>query len=167
MLPQKEFNVFRVYTSDTLVENAGSFGGSWNKKTITNKYEWFTENYKFPLLVLEQSQYNLNGTDYEKTTKVYLNNNYNQIVNTNYLTNKGNWSIYPNPCVNQLYVQKSTNEITFQIQIFSSEGILVQSNFLSPKENIIQLSDFKSGLYFITFTNEITKEPTTLKFIKL
>ena len=70
--------------------------------------------------------------------------------------------VFPNPAQDALYITSATT-IT-RIQLFDSCGRLIFSAFTSSDKNIINLSNFSKGLYFIRIESD--KSSRITKFSK-
>jgi hypothetical protein len=67
-------------------------------------------------------------------------------------------SIFPNPATSEIVISNSKNK-EFQIKICDIQGQLIESTFneLSNKRYEVDLSRFRSGIYFISIIDSVTK----------
>lgn len=92
---------------------------------------------------------------------VYDNNTALAVSNVNY---GGEFSVYPNPATNNIYIDhKATNE-PVQVAIYSVSGQLVKQATLSTGERAINVQDLTNGMYYIQLSNKEIN--ATQKFIK-
>lgn len=72
--------------------------------------------------------------------------------------------VYPNPAVNNIYVDYSNTNTPVQAAIYSVSGKLVKVAMLGNTHSAIDVQDLSSGMYYIQLNNEDIN--TTKKFIK-
>jgi hypothetical protein len=77
--------------------------------------------------------------------------------------NTNNFQIYPNPVSESLTIKSNMNEKS-HLSIYNSLGSLCQETVLKENETVINISNLKSGVYFIKI--ETTKGTINKKFIK-
>ena len=70
--------------------------------------------------------------------------------------NKVGISVYPNPFVNSLIIDKGENK-ELEIEIIYSTGKLVLSETITKQESSIDMSKYVSGIYFVTLKNKQDK----------
>lgn len=90
-------------------------------------------------------------------------NQWNSMTGINEQTFKANFSISPNPAIESLKISFPDNPEKQFVQIFNTIGVLVKEVELS-KSDQINISNFKSGFYFICLKDNHFQ---TLRFIKL
>jgi hypothetical protein len=96
--------------------------------------------------------------DNSRTVK-YRSGTYNQLALGIHEVEAVNFSIYPNPTIDELYITASNN-INFSLNIFNSVGEKVYSS-QGTSNMKLQTSNFAKGAYFIqinTGQNLITKK---------
>jgi FtsP/CotA-like multicopper oxidase with cupredoxin domain len=78
-----------------------------------------------------------------------------------------NYSLYPNPATNRLFVRLADpNAAVYYVKIVNSIG---RTLYMLPKPELdkgIDISNFAAGVYFMQLTDEKTKQVTTQKFVK-
>lgn len=72
--------------------------------------------------------------------------------------------IYPNPSSGKFYIRTSESKQKQAVKLLNGLGEKVYEGFLETNETLIDLSDFNSGIYFISIVTE--KGIYTSKFIK-
>lgn len=70
------------------------------------------------------------------------------------------WDVYPNPSNGQ--VRWHTDEIR-QVELYQLNGVLLKQQSVQSSENVLDLSDFADGLYFLRLSNE--KKTVTKKIL--
>ena len=73
------------------------------------------------------------------------------------ISNKKMMSLYPNPVTNELFINTSVKEFTYQITDINGRKIRKGTSLSS---NSIKVSDLSAGIYLITFNGQV------LKFVK-
>ena len=67
----------------------------------------------------------------------------------------GDFSLYPNPVRDgKLYVRSKSDQILTGIEIFNLQGMIVHSRFSHSSEIEMDVSSFKSGIYFVRVKTE-------------
>ncbi|MFT4942965.1 MAG: lysyl endopeptidase [Flavobacteriales bacterium] len=75
-------------------------------------------------------------------------------------------SLYPNPADNEITLSLgNTNDIS-SYRIYNTFGQLLQEGFVEANKEVIRVSEYITGIYFITVKNTVTNIESTLKFIK-
>jgi hypothetical protein len=76
-----------------------------------------------------------------------------------------NRSIYPNPCIDNLNINLSSEEIEgSKISIIDLQGRIIISREISENNTIINISELPSGIYFVKFEN--LKKTEFLRIVK-
>ncbi len=97
----------------------------------------------------------------------FKNNNLLIFENTGsyncYYTNVGineteiqQYSVYPNPVSDNLYIKSSQNK-DFYLQIFDIDGRLVFNQNLIEQNNTVSISNFNRGIYYVVIYNKTNK----------
>jgi len=77
-------------------------------------------------------------------------------------------TVYPNPATQYITLEFKNGAASFvprTIQIFSSDGKMIsQKNITDPKE-MLQVSNYPSGIYYLKVIEPVTKNIQTIKFI--
>ena len=67
----------------------------------------------------------------------------------------GDFSLYPNPVRDgKLYVRSKSDQILTGIEIFNLQGMIVHSRYSHSSEIEMDVSSFKSGIYFVRVKTE-------------
>lgn len=75
---------------------------------------------------------------------------------------KSQYTIYPNPCKNFLFLNKVEQTNNFNIEVYDLTGrIILKENLRSNK---IDVSKLQKGYYILKINS--SEEPSTIKFIK-
>jgi lysyl endopeptidase len=75
-------------------------------------------------------------------------------------------SLYPNPANSEITLSLgNTNDIS-SYRIYNTFGQLLQEGFVEANKKVIRVSEYITGIYFITVKNTVTNIESTLKFIK-
>lgn len=75
-------------------------------------------------------------------------------------TYKNVFSVWPNPCKGTCYFSTQKKEMA-QIQLFSSDGKLIETYPINPTDNNINISDLLPGFYLLNYTSakcSVTKQ---------
>ncbi|MEO6556251.1 MAG: T9SS type A sorting domain-containing protein [Ferruginibacter sp.] len=64
---------------------------------------------------------------------------------------KKNFSLYPNPAYEKLYVKNLTYDVSYSI--FNSMGAIARTGILTKQSNVINISSFENGLYLFSINN--------------
>lgn len=75
-----------------------------------------------------------------------------------------NLSIYPNPTINNLYINKTFNQ-SVEATIYNLTGKQLQTQTLETSSSTIDVKALKKGLYFVVFESE-SGQRVSKKFIK-
>ncbi|MBN2682468.1 MAG: T9SS type A sorting domain-containing protein, partial [Bacteroidales bacterium] len=88
------------------------------------------------------------------------------VTKTNLLLYKDKILLYPNPTNNQINIEFAT-QLVGSINFYDLTGKKVISTSISGEnKKIINVSELKSGMYFLEIVNKNTNENTTYKIIK-
>jgi hypothetical protein len=75
-------------------------------------------------------------------------------------------SLYPNPANNEITLSiGNTNDIS-SYRVYNTFGQLLQEGTLQANKEVISVSQYTVGIYFIVVNNTATSVETTLRFIK-
>ncbi|MBK8488735.1 MAG: T9SS type A sorting domain-containing protein [Bacteroidetes bacterium] len=100
--------------------------------------------------------------------KIYLEvyfKDYGVFIKDNKLNNK-NLTIYPNPSINQLQIQ-SELLVAIQTNIYNFYGQLIDTILIKPGKQVFDISNFPSGIYYLSIAEDNSNKSFTYKFIKL
>ncbi len=86
-------------------------------------------------------------------------------VGVNNFCKENNWMIYPNPTVDNLYIQSENIILNAQLQLFDIYGKLIQEQSLTDMQSLVNMSHLASGIYVLK-VKENGKTLTTRKVIK-
>ncbi len=96
----------------------------------------------------------------------------NHVVRSNYLNSVlagiedseiAQYSVYPNPTENEIFIESSFNQ-NYQISITNSQGQLLKQKSLSGTKNMIDVSEYSAGIYFVKIQTESGVQ--ILRFVK-
>jgi hypothetical protein len=76
-------------------------------------------------------------------------------------------ALYPNPANNEITISLgNTNDIS-SFSVFNTSGQLLENGILEANNNVITVSNYRAGIYFVVIQDTATQIESTLKFIKL
>jgi hypothetical protein len=75
------------------------------------------------------------------------------------------FSIYPNPTTDLLYIKNGNNDLKFKYQLFDISGKLIFTSFTSVQEDQINMTSYQAGTYILVIQsdNNLTKSFKILK----
>ncbi len=144
---------FCTYYSDNqeYIEIGNYYNGFYiNNYELIINYDWETIN-AIPFLVFTDSQNN----------KLYYSAENLSTPDFEIL----NFSIYPNPVQDQLFIRLEDISTAVDIKIYDLQGRVIQSFQANQKEIPLDVSNYHPGMYFIKLTNS-SNQQKTMKFIK-
>ncbi len=171
--PEVKFNFLDPLPSGVTVD-AGSLGliviaSAWNPGVEVPAKCYFNVTTAIPAnyllhFILESTNLtpaNVDTCMFADTFMVNLNPQSVSVININ----ENNFSIYPNPATNEITVY--SNQLTEnQIIITNIYGQIIYSSTLIHQSELIYLSAFTSGIYFISINNAEGKNLLNRKLIK-
>jgi len=87
---------------------------------------------------------------------------YQGIISVSDFQISNSFRIYPNPTINVIHILGGFNNRTYQI--ISSTGVIIKKG--KVKENIIDVSDLKMGIYYLKITEKESQMERAIKLIK-
>lgn len=81
------------------------------------------------------------------------------------ISRQDNFSIYPNPAKNTIYLKDDKKSGISSFRIFNSAGQLVKQDEENTNSNI-DVSALSKGVYYLQVTDKETLKPKNIKFIK-
>ena len=75
-------------------------------------------------------------------------------------------SVYPNPCVNTLFV-RNISQAPLNLMIYDASGKLLNALTSSITTVALNMSAYPSGVYFIRIQNKLNDKSTTRKVVKI
>lgn len=79
-----------------------------------------------------------------------------------------NFSMYPNPVIDNLVIDFSTGSGDHQIEIFDMRGKLLRTEFVPANQSQYNFSfgEFENGVYLLTIINSKTQTQSSYRIIK-
>jgi len=75
-------------------------------------------------------------------------------------------SLYPNPANSEITLSiENTNDIS-SYRVYNTLGQLLQTGTLQANKEVISVSKYTIGVYFIVVKNTVTSMESTLRFVK-
>ena len=81
------------------------------------------------------------------------------------ISNSSNIHVYPNPADKKLVIELPVLSQNTQVNIYNNEGKLMLSQKLTNKTSIVDISNFKAGIYLIRALSD-NGDVSTVKIIK-
>ncbi|MDD3876799.1 MAG: T9SS type A sorting domain-containing protein [Bacteroidales bacterium] len=142
-----------------------AFGVSQGQATITNRYIFWRENARYPLLMI-----NFGSNNFTTPTSIFYDGEalYDPNNSITDIIQNSDFDLYPNPCTGNFTIQLNNNEIQMphQINIFNILGQEVYSQEISIISNgtcHLNVDNLKSGTYFVEVLSDF--KSTTSKLI--
>ena len=77
-----------------------------------------------------------------------------------------NISLYPNPANNEIILSIGNTNDNSSYSLYNTFGQLLQQGIVSQNKEVISVSEYTTGIYFIVVKNTTTSIESTLRFIK-
>ena len=77
-----------------------------------------------------------------------------------------NISLYPNPANNEITLSIGNTNDNSSYSLYNTFGQLLQQGIVSQNKEVISVSEYTTGIYFIVVKNTTTNIESTLRFIK-
>ena len=170
LLKDANFKVMQVNGNNSLVQE-------WQIpiNTLKQTAKFDAKNFRFEVQIC-----NNNGTG--RIGQLYWNSNaddqWNKIKNQGYAqfdivsaindlyTKEAEINIYPNPFIQYLNISNTDFSTKDYIKILNLEGKIVREIILTNSQNNLNLSDLKTGTYFIYYLNKNSEILQSSKIIK-
>jgi len=113
-------------------------------------------------------------TETESTGNYYLTQGFQQpsivvvsvVSNTSSAPTQSSVSVYPNPVLSSIYVQRDGN-VQLQIQLMDMNGKLILNKMLAQSENQLDLSVLANGMYLLKVYDAQNQFIQSLKIEKI
>ncbi|MCX6231315.1 MAG: T9SS type A sorting domain-containing protein [Bacteroidetes bacterium] len=144
---------FYMYGSEADPALLNAFGLSQNQTTITNRFMFWRENARYPLLLL-----NFGSDNFSKISSVFYDGTAQFDPSSVDMINQNNdINIYPNPNNGVFYLQISNKNDAFDIKIYNLLGqIVFAKSYNSAYNDIIELdvAFLKKGSYIVRYNSK-------------
>ena len=77
-----------------------------------------------------------------------------------------NITLYPNPATNEITLSIGNTNDSSSYSLYNTFGQLLDQGVVSQNKEVISVSEFSTGIYFIVVKNTVTNIESTLRFIK-
>lgn len=139
-----------IQSRDSTYINSLGSGFAFDNNQV--EYKWLSIDEKIPVLEIIGNEIGNNFIPTSIRFRDQQSRNNNTSVYSNYTTNEV--LIYPNPTKG--FIQINCNLTNADISLLNSEGKVVFSKTLKTNSEIIDLKNYKAGLYFLKIVDSIT-----------
>ena len=77
-----------------------------------------------------------------------------------------NITLYPNPANNEITLSIGNTNDSSSYSLYNTFGQLLEQGVVSQNKEVISVSGYTTGIYFIVVKNTVTSIESTLRFIK-
>ena len=75
-------------------------------------------------------------------------------------------ALYPNPANSEITLSTSNTINSASYSLYNTFGQLLEQGVISNNKQVISVSEYSTGIYFIVVKNTVTNIESTLRFIK-
>ena len=146
------FYIFSQSFSPAVIGSSGTFATSASGSMTWTIGEVMTETYS------SAGNFFTQGFHQPDTTTLTIVNDFNS----------SSLSIFPNPVLNNLYIDFSNTSENYFIELFDMQGKLLHRENVSDNANPLMLSfcDFSEGVYLLNIVNQESYQKKFYKIIK-
>jgi hypothetical protein len=158
----------RKYTIDSISPNFGGFFGGLIETSDNNLV---VAGYIHDLYPLESFAARDNvwllKMDLDGCIENEICDSFTTLTNINEIEESDlKFNLYPNPVTDDLLIESMDN-IGSRIAIYSLDGLLVYNDQINTDRQVIDVSKFTAGIYFIKLFDRVNNNILTKKFVKI
>jgi len=167
---EETFNNSQINEPDWNLVNVDTYFYNEKNKldSITGRLFREEESYPYPIenYVYDESGQLLLKKEYQnnfiresavisREEVIFYYDDFNQLTNLHSPERLANFSIYPNPATDYLYIKIPKPYINqAELTLFSATGVLIRKEHLTKNHQAMPIKDLAKGVYFAHLTNE-------------